>query len=418
MNATTTGIRPRLHFTPRSGWMNDPHGLTFHEGRYHLFFQHVPDSLGWRKDCHWGHATSTDLLHWEEQPIALHPGDGDVGIWSGCLVVDDGAPRIYYTSVHEPDLGLGEVRVARPVDDAWQVWTKGETVVTSPRPGTSVFRDPVVFRDRDRWRMVVGFGASDGTAGAETFVSDDLESWEATGLLGARGSDRTDPWTGTAWECPQLVLSVGGIDVLVVSVWEEGVTHDVVGAVGRHIGGRFTAEAWQPLTVGKGHYAASAFTDAEGRACLVFWIRGIGEPGAWTGAISVPYLVGTDRDRIRLTPHPAVADARTAPGGDLPAATLDVEWRPGPTGRLRLVGADGQDRAALEMADGRLVVSAGDGEPVVVAHDSAELRVLVDGQVLEVVADGGLVGLPLAAGDGGVLPVADDPAGLAWWHLA
>ncbi|MCU1417884.1 MAG: glycosyl hydrolase family 32, partial [Schumannella sp.] len=96
-------MRPRFHFTAPRGWINDPHGITFRDGRYHLFFQFNPDSSTWRPDCRWGHAVSPDLFSFELLPDALLPGDGDDGIWTGSLVVDDeGAATIFYTSVMIP----------------------------------------------------------------------------------------------------------------------------------------------------------------------------------------------------------------------------------------------------------------------------------------------------------------------------
>lgn len=131
-----TVTRPLAHLTAPSGWVNDPLGLTVHDGRYHLFFQHVPDSLTWQPTCHWGHAVSEDLVTWEHRPIALAPGEGDGGIWSGSLVLDDaGEARIYYTAVRVPDFARGSIRVARPRDETWDVWDKGETVVPAPRAG-------------------------------------------------------------------------------------------------------------------------------------------------------------------------------------------------------------------------------------------------------------------------------------------
>lgn len=408
-------VRPRIHFTPAKGWMNDPHGLVFHEGRYHLFFQCVPDSLDWGQECHWGHATSADLLHWEWQPTALFPGDGDTGCWSGSLVVaEDGEPLLFYTAVGEPDLHLGAIRLARSSDDAWLEWRKGEVVARSSVEGTTVFRDPQVFRDGAGWRMIVGVGRADGTAGADVFRSDDLLTWEYDGQLAARHGTQTDPWTGLAWECPQL-LRTGRDDALVVSVWKDNVTHNVAAAAGSYADGRFDERSWHDLTVGEGHYAASAFTDADGRACLLFWIRGVGEPGKWTGVLSVPYLVSVDRDRVRLAVHPAVAGSRTSSAGAGPGTALDIEWRPGRSGRLTLAGRRGRTCADLTLAEGLLTVTVPGAAPVTVAHSAPELRVLVDGPVLEVVADGGLVGLPLAGTAGGVTPSSDQP--LEWWHL-
>jgi beta-fructofuranosidase len=416
---TKTDLRPRVHLTPASGWLNDPHGLYLLDGMYHLFFQHVPDSVEWRADMHWGHATSTDLLHWQMEPVALTPGEGDDGCWSGCAVIgEDGQPVLFYTSAQGPDHQLGRIRVARLAQSNTH-WVKGEVVATAMKPTIRVFRDPVVFRDGDRWRMVVGAGTTDGTAGAEVFSSDGLGSWRYDGTLTTRNTRSQHPWTGTGWECPQVVRKTGGDggDVLVVSIWDDHTPHDVAGATGSYADGRFTVGRWRLLSAGQGHFAASSFTDADGRSCLIFWIRGIADPGRWSGAISIPYVVATDDDEIRLTPHPAVAEARVAADGK-PGTALDVEWRLGTGGRLALEGADGRDRALLEAADGRVTVTvSGGAAPVEVAHTGQSLRLISDAQVLEVMADGGLVGLPLEATEAGLLPRTDNPDHVAWWHL-
>ncbi len=93
--------RPSLHFTAQRGWINDPHGVTFRDGRYHLFHQAVPDAVEWNLAISWGHATSADLLTWEHQPPVLVPGDGDDGCWSGsvCVAPPDAPAAMYYTSV-------------------------------------------------------------------------------------------------------------------------------------------------------------------------------------------------------------------------------------------------------------------------------------------------------------------------------
>ena len=74
MTDLTNLPRPHLHFTPPSGWMNDPNGLLYHDGEYHLFYQYNPDDLVWGP-MHWGHAVSTDLINWEHLPIALYPAE-------------------------------------------------------------------------------------------------------------------------------------------------------------------------------------------------------------------------------------------------------------------------------------------------------------------------------------------------------
>ena len=86
-------FRPQLHFTPERNWINDPNGLVFHEGVYHLFYQYHPASSEWGP-MHWGHATSSDLVQWKEQPIALYP-DSIGMIFSGSAVLDKGQPALH-----------------------------------------------------------------------------------------------------------------------------------------------------------------------------------------------------------------------------------------------------------------------------------------------------------------------------------
>ena len=93
--------RPRYHFTPPANWMNDPNGIIEWDGKYHLFYQHNPYAAVW-DNMHWGHAVSSDLLHWTDLPVALSPtadGPDEDGCWSGCAVDDNGVPTILYTGV-------------------------------------------------------------------------------------------------------------------------------------------------------------------------------------------------------------------------------------------------------------------------------------------------------------------------------
>ena len=86
-SVSSEDFRPQVHFSPRKNWMNDPNGLVYFDGEWHLFFQHYPYEAK-AKNIHWGHAVSRDLIHWDELPIALTPEDEHVGIWSGSAVID------------------------------------------------------------------------------------------------------------------------------------------------------------------------------------------------------------------------------------------------------------------------------------------------------------------------------------------
>lgn len=300
--------RPLLHFTPVSGWINDPLALTWHNGQYHLFFQYVPQRTTWAPDCRWGHATSPDLITWTEHTPALEPGDGDDGIWSGSIAVDDdGQPTIFYTSVKVPDFGIGTIRTATPSDDDWITWTKGEVAVEAPPLDLIAFRDPFLLRDDGRWRMLVGTALKGGDAAASSFVSDDLRTWTFEGLAASRNTREIEPvWTGALWECPQI-FSIDGRDVMVTSVWQDDELHYVVYAIGLFVDGKFVAEHWGRLTYGDSYYAPSFFRDRDGMPCLIFWMRGvIDEDSGRASALSVPHLLRLDGDILVAAPHPSV----------------------------------------------------------------------------------------------------------------
>lgn len=152
--------RPRFHFTSPGGWLNDPNGLSHWNGIYHLFYQYNPLAAAHHR-IHWGHATSIDLVHWADEPVALVPGsdgpDRD-GCWSGVLVDDGGVPTLVYSGRHgEHELPC----VARGSADL-RYWTKdpANPVITAPPEGTDItaFRDHCVWQEGQVWRQLVGSG--------------------------------------------------------------------------------------------------------------------------------------------------------------------------------------------------------------------------------------------------------------------
>ncbi len=162
--------RGQFHFSARSGWMNDPNGMIYYRGTYHLFFQHNPETLVW-STMHWGHATSTDMVHWTQKPIALepdvHPGD----LFSGNAIVDTANVTGLKTGSDDPIImysGTNGVIIHYSTDGArtFQTFDHGRKVVIPP--GES--RDPFVFwhAASGRWVMVV---YSTGGGNAATFYT-------------------------------------------------------------------------------------------------------------------------------------------------------------------------------------------------------------------------------------------------------
>ncbi len=391
---TSKVARPQVHFTAQTGWINDPHGLTWRDGSYHLFHQYVPDSQVWAPHCHWGHASSADLLHWRPRPIALAPGEGDDGIWTGSLVDLEGGPTIFYTAVRQPEIGIGSVRIAHAQDSALDDWSKGAVVVEAP-DDLIAFRDPFLLREGDGWRMFVGAGLADGTAQALTWTSSDGLVWNDDGVALERSTNEREPWMGALWECPQFV-DLGSAWAMVSSIWDDDVLHHAGYAVGSYADGRFEAERWGQLSFGPSYYAPTVFRDRDDNPCLMFWMRGVGDPDAgWSSALSLPWLAVFSDGDLHVALHPEVLHA-TSPEPLTSWASgepLLVEWEPHDGALLHLHSE--QDMAAtLAAIDGGLELTV-EGQSWVAPWDGGSVTIVLDGPVLEVLSAGRLLGTPI-----------------------
>ena len=208
--------RPQFHFSPAEKWMNDPNGMVYFEGEYHLFYQYYPDSTVWGP-MHWGHAVSEDLVHWEHLPIGLYP-DSLGYIFSGSAVIDwknssglgkDGEPPMIAIFTHHDPVGEKttqndfQYQSIAYSHDKGRTWTKyeGNPVIPNTEKIRD-FRDPKVMWDdaNEEWLMV--FAAKDRV---KFWRSDDLKSWEFLSDWGHKYGDRIG-----VWECPDFFpMTVG-----------------------------------------------------------------------------------------------------------------------------------------------------------------------------------------------------------------
>jgi fructan beta-fructosidase len=195
--------RPQFHFTPATNWMNDPNGMVFYDGEYHLFYQFNPFGIKWGH-MSWGHAVSRDLVHWEHLPVALYE-DNDVMIFSGSVVIDwkntssfgkDGKPPMVaiYTG-HYTKKPLQNQHIAYS-NDRGRTWTKfaGNPVLDI---GAKDFRDPKVIwhEPTKRWVMTVAWPIE---RKVRFYSSPNLKDWTHLSDFGPAGS------TNGIWECPDL----------------------------------------------------------------------------------------------------------------------------------------------------------------------------------------------------------------------
>jgi len=274
--------RPRYHFTPPQMWLNDPNGLVYFDGEYHLFYQYHPASTVWGP-MHWGHAVSRDLINWQHLPIALHPDESGT-IYSGSAVIDwkntAGFGKEAMVSIfthHQDDHQSQSLAYS---NDLGRTWTKysANPVLLAPKDITD-FRDPKVFwyGEQDAGHWVMALAVRDRIL---FYTSPNLINWTLSGSLGP-GFGSTDG----VWETPDLFkLPVDDSDeyrwVLTVGVGD-GASAGRSGTqylIGTFDGKTFTSEnpshtiLWADY--GADYYAAQAWNDEpQGRRLMIGWMN-------------------------------------------------------------------------------------------------------------------------------------------------
>ncbi|UCS93106.1 glycoside hydrolase family 32 protein [Echinicola marina] len=297
--------RPQYHFTPPKSWMNDPNGMVYLDGEYHLFYQHNPDSNVWGP-MHWGHAVSTDMLHWEHLPIALYP-DSLGTIFSGSAVIDKGNtsglgedgknPMIAIFTYHHPE--KGQTQGIAFSNDKGRTWTKYKNNPVLNNPGIPDFRDPKVSwydqgNGTGKWIMTLAVKDK-----ISFYSSPNLIDWE-------HESDFSPSWAsyGGVWECPDLfpLTDQEGHEkwVLLVSINPGGPNGGSATQyfTGNFDGGNFTADGkdvkW--IDYGADNYAGVTWSDipkTDGRRLFLGWMSNwlyanIVPTTIWRSAMTLP----------------------------------------------------------------------------------------------------------------------------------
>jgi beta-fructofuranosidase len=304
-------LRPEYHLMPQHNWMNDPNGPIWWKGKYHLFYQLNPHASVWG-DMHWGHAVSTDMMHWHHEPAALAPtpgGPDSEGCFSGSAVVMDGVPAFIYTGVQSAPRQQATIRdgndklretvlLATAEDDDLLRWKKADRpIIAVPPPGIAVtgFRDPCLWREAGDWYLGLGSGERGKGGCVLLYRSRDLRNWtylhklaegKPNGMVAANPCD-----SGEMWECPDF-FELSGHHCLFYST-----ENKVLWTTGEYDRKelRFTPKRQGVLDHGA-YYAPKSFLAPDRRRILWGWIRET-RPEAefasagWSGAMSLPRVL-------------------------------------------------------------------------------------------------------------------------------
>ena len=391
-------FRPQLHFSSPRNWLNDPNGLVWNDGVFHLFYQYNPTGNDWG-NMHWGHATSKNLVDWDQRPIALHAEPLGLGyMFSGCAVIDHKnssglgeageSPMVaVYTSCDVA--GIQAQSVAYSVDNG-ETWTQYEGNPVISNPGIRDFRDPKVLWHEATQKWVLTLAADDHV---EVYRSQNLIHWEHV-LRFAKpfGSHQG------VWECPDLypMQSPDGETkwVLVVSVSTEHSKRDesIQYFIGDFDGEDFTPqhneEMW--LDHGADNYGAVSWDNVpaqDGRRIMIGWmsswryakdmptypwrgnmsipreIRMVhGEHGYALASLPVREVEELRIDSLAIELAPADSKAVRSLFAELPPELLDFDlsfrWPDGETRSfgLRFTNANGEKVAIAVYTDARTLI--------------------------------------------------------------
>ncbi|MGZ8540992.1 MAG: glycoside hydrolase family 32 protein [Chitinophagaceae bacterium] len=394
--ANTEPHRPQIHFSPKEKWMNDPNGMVFYNNQYHLFYQYYPDSTVWGP-MHWGHATSTDMVYWQHQPIALYP-DSLGYIFSGSAVADinntsgfgkDGqVPLVAIFTHHDPK---GEKQgktdyqnqsIAFSLDEG-KTWTKYAANPVLRNPGIKDFRDPKVYwyEGSKKWIMTLA------TLDRITFYSSpDLKDWTKESEFGKEVGAH-----GGVWECPDLFpLDYNGekIWVLLVSINPGGPNG---GSATQYFTGQFDGKTFTPfqtdtrwIDYGPDNYAGVTWSNTGNRKIFLGWMSNwqyanVVPTEKWRSAMTIPRDLAIEKkgDRYLVTsmPVPELGKLTGQPVilENIDAGNFDLTEKTG-----ILDGPATLTLSAEKITDFSITLSNEQGQKIIAGYDKSANNYFVD----------------------------------------
>ena len=295
----------KYHYKHKKGWMNDPNGLVYFKGYYHVFYQHAPNhTIPWQEPMHWGHARTKDFLNWEELPVALTPNTpyDKSGCWSGTAIVKDGKLYLFYTGI----TAVSTIAVAVSEDGInFEKYESNPVISTFPPEGCPDFRDPAVCFINGVYYCVVASGhIQTKTARLLLYKSEDLFNWEFQSVLAE--------WDNAKYaECPSIVSLKDRKCLLATSVCNLEETHFFQIMLGGLKDGKFEVELSDRFDKGPDQYAGQLFASAEGEPLLITWIPGWKYAnfvnGIDVGCMSIPRRIVIRDGRICGVPAKEIA---------------------------------------------------------------------------------------------------------------
>ncbi len=320
-------FRPQFHFTPAANWMNDPNGMVYYQGEYHLCYQYHPNGTTWGP-MHWGHAVSKDLVHWEHLPVALEPDENGF-VFSGSVVVDyhdtsgffsggSGLVAIFTHADTYPNSETPRQRqsIAYSLDKG-RTWEKYEGNPVLSDEEIIDFRDPKVIwhEGTKKWTLVLAAGDH-----IRIYLSSNLKEWSFASQFGKDEGSHDG-----VWECPDLFeLPVDGDEeykkwVLIVSLGDNPNIPE--GSRTQYFIGDFDGETYSNdhskdtilwLDHGRDNYAGVTWSDmTDGRRVFIGWMSNwkyanVTPTSTWRSAMTIPRTLSlsTFADDVRLTQQP------------------------------------------------------------------------------------------------------------------